>query len=87
VGGRKWDGNLSGKNKAIRFTSARVKIPLGYSLGDHKVSEASTCKYLGIILRSVLSWVDQVIYTAQKAWKALHFVMRVLKRGDRNTKV
>ena len=25
-------------------------------------------------------------YTAQKAWKALHFVMRVLKKGNRNTK-
>jgi len=22
----------------------------------------------------------------QKAWKALHFVMRVLKKGNRNTK-
>jgi len=30
--------------------------------------------------------VDQVNYTVQKAWKALHFVMRVLKRGNRNTK-
>jgi len=24
---------------------------------------------------------------AQKAWKALQFVMRVLKKGNRNTKV
>ena len=30
--------------------------------------------------------MDQANYTAQKAWKALHFVMRVLKEGDRNTK-
>jgi len=30
--------------------------------------------------------VDQVNYTAQKGWKALHFVMRVLKKGNRNTK-
>ena len=30
--------------------------------------------------------MDQVNYTAQKAWKALHFVMRVLKEGDRKTK-
>jgi len=26
--------------------------------------------------------VDQANYTAQKAWKALHFVMRVLKKGN-----
>ena len=30
--------------------------------------------------------MDQVNYTAQKAWKALHFVMCVLIKGNRNTK-
>jgi hypothetical protein len=49
-----------GKSKAIRFTRARGKNPLGYSLGDQKIPEASSCKYLGIILRSDLNWVDQV---------------------------
>jgi len=44
------------KSKAIRFTRARVKNPLGYSLGDQKIPEASSCKYLGIILRSDLNW-------------------------------
>jgi len=33
-----------GKSKAIRFTRARVKNPLGYSLGDQKVPEASSYK-------------------------------------------
>ena len=56
-----------GKSKVIRFTSARVKNPLGYSLGDQKIPEASSCKYLGIILRSNLNWVDQVNYVVQKA--------------------
>jgi len=60
-----------GKSKAIRFTRARVKNPLGCSLGDQKIPEASSCEYLGIILRSDLNWVGQVNYTAQKAWKAL----------------
>jgi hypothetical protein len=40
---------------------------LKYSLGDHRVPEASSCKYLGIIIRSDLSWADQVNYTVQKA--------------------
>jgi len=74
------------KNKAIRFTRARVKNALGYSLGDQKIPEASSLKYLGIILRSDLNWVDQVNYIAQKAWKTLDFVMRVLKKGNMNTK-
>ena len=30
--------------------------------------------------------MDQVNYPAQKAWKALHFVMCVLKTVNRNTK-
>ena len=69
-----------GKSKAIEFARARVKNPLDYSLGDQRIPEKSSCKYLGIILRSGLNWVDQVNYRAQKAWKALHFVMRVQKR-------
>ena len=33
-----------------------------------------------------LNWADQANYRAQKAWKALGFVMRVIKKGNRNTK-
>ena len=53
-----------GKSKEIRFMRAQVKNPLGYSIVDQKFPEASNCKYLGIILRSNLNWVDQVNYTA-----------------------
>jgi hypothetical protein len=35
-----------GKSKAIIFTRARVKNPLGYSLGDPKLLEASCCTYI-----------------------------------------
>ena len=56
------------KSKAIRFTRARVKDPLNYSLMDILIPKASSCKYLGIILRSDLSWADQVNYTVKKAW-------------------
>jgi hypothetical protein len=57
------------KSKAIRFTTAWVKNPLGYSLGTQKFPEASSCKYLGIILQSDLNWVEQVNHTAQKSLK------------------
>ena len=69
----------NGKSKAIRFMRARVKNPLVYSLVDQKIQESGSCKYLGIILRSDLNWVDQVNYIVQKAWKALYFVIGVLK--------
>jgi len=55
------------KTKAVRFTTARVKDPLDYSLANILILEASSCKYLGIILRSDLSWADQVNYTVKRA--------------------
>jgi hypothetical protein len=53
---------------------------------DTQILEASSCKYLGVILCSDLGWVDQVNYTVRKAWKAQHFTMRILKKGNSNTK-
>jgi hypothetical protein len=43
------------KCKAIRFMRAQVKNPLGYSLCDQKIPEASNCKYLRIIIRPEVS--------------------------------
>jgi len=74
------------KSKAVRFTRARVKNPLDYSLANTLISEASSCKYLGIILRSDLIWADQVNYTMKRAWRALLFTMRILKEGNSNAR-
>jgi len=74
------------KSKAICFTRARLKDPLDYSLANTLIPEASSYKYLGIILGSDLSWADQVNYTVRKAWRSLHFTMRILKKGNSNTK-
>jgi hypothetical protein len=49
------------------------------------IPEASSCKYLGIILSSDLTWADQVNCTVKKTCKALHFTMRILKKGNSNT--
>jgi hypothetical protein len=70
------------KCKTFRFTGARVKKPLNYKIGDQLFPEASSCRYLGIIFRSDLSWTDHVNYTVKKAWKALHFIMRIHKKGE-----
>jgi hypothetical protein len=74
------------KIKAVLFTRTRVKDRLNYSIMDKLIPEASSCKYLGIISRSDLSWADQVNYTMKKTWKALHFTTRILKKGNSNTK-
>ena len=67
-----------GKSKAVSFTRAQVKDLLNYIFGDQRIPEASSCEYLEIILCRDLSWADEVNYTVQKAWKALHFIMCVL---------
>jgi len=76
----------SSKCKAVRFTRARVKNPLNYKIGDQLIPEASSCKYLGTIFRSDLSWADQVNYTVKMAWMVLHFIMRIFKKGNSSTK-
>ena len=74
------------KSKALSFTRAWVKVLLNYFLGDQKIPEASCYKYLGIIIQSDLSWANQVNYMAQKAWRALHFIKHIVKKGNKNTK-
>jgi hypothetical protein len=55
-----------GKSNAVRFKRARMKDTLNYSLLDNEIPEASSCKYLGILLRSDLSWTDHFNYRAKK---------------------
>jgi hypothetical protein len=56
-----------GKSKALSFTRTWLKDPLNYSVQDQVILEAGSCKYLGIILCSDLSWSDHVYYMVTKA--------------------
>jgi len=76
----------AGKSKVISFTKARVKARIRYYFGDQLIPDASSFKYLRIIIRSDLNWAYRVNYTLRKAWKALHFIMPILKKGNNNTK-
>jgi len=69
------------KSKALSFTRDRVKDPLNYPFGDQKIPEDNCCKYLGIIIRSDLSWADRVNYTFKKPGG------QYLKNGNKNTKL
>jgi len=75
-----------GECEAVNFTQSRVKERIRFYFGDQFIPEASTFKYLGIIIGSDLNWADHVNYTLRKARKALHFIMRTLKKGNNNTK-
>ena len=74
------------KSKAVSFTKARVKERIRYYFGEQLIPEASSFKYLGIIICNDLNWADHVNYTLRKAWKALHFMMCIFKKGNNNTK-
>ena len=73
-----------------------MKLIALYGSATHQLSQNAikrlatlgqkTFKYLGIIIRSDLNQADHVNYTLRKAWKALHFTMRILKKGNNNTK-
>jgi hypothetical protein len=65
-----------GKCKAIIFTRPWVTLLVTKKLRKRVVI---------LILQSHLNWLDQVNYTSQKAWKALHFVMCVLNKRNGNT--
>jgi len=73
------------QSKAVSFTEGRVKERVRY-FGEQLIPEASSFKHLGIIIGNDLNWADHVSYTLWKAWKSLHFVMRVLKKGNNNMK-
>ena len=61
-----------------------MKDQINYYFGYQIIPEASGFKYFGIITGSDLNWTDDVNYTLRKPWKALHFIMRILKQGNNN---
>ena len=74
LGGRKQNENKSKSNYGTKLHESQGKDPLHYSIGDQRIPKASFCRYLGMIIRSDLSWADHVVYTAFryaycKKWK------------------
>jgi len=67
-----------GKSKEASFAKARVKEGIRYYFGDQLIPEASSFKYLGIIIRSDLNWADHVNYTLRNEWTAIYFIMCTL---------
>ncbi|KAJ4439423.1 hypothetical protein ANN_07547 [Periplaneta americana] len=74
------------KSKAISFARKINKIVASYTLGGETIPEVNKCKYLGITFSSDLGWGEHVTDTAGKAWRALHFVMRILSKGSDKSK-
>ena len=76
-----------GKSRAVIFTKARIKKGTRHYFGEQLIPEASSFKYLGIIIRNDVNWADHVNYTLRKSRKVLHFIMRILRKGINSTKL
>jgi hypothetical protein len=51
----------------------------------HSNPRSEQWEILGIDLCSDLGWADQVSYTVKMVWKALHFTLHILTKGNSNT--
>jgi hypothetical protein len=60
------------KSKAVSFTKVRVKERLRYYFGEQLIPEASSFKYLGIIIHNELNWADHLNYPYEKHGR--HFI-------------
>lgn len=74
------------KSKSITFCRKKQEIRLNYKIGGATVPQEDCCKYLGVYLKSNLTWDSQIDQVSGKAWRALHFVMRNLKKANPKTK-
>ena len=77
-----------GKKKAVIFTRAQVKELLNYFGGGPKNIgiEQQQQHIFWNNLSKHLSLADQFNYTVQEAWKAHHFIICFLRKGNINTK-
>ena len=59
-----------------------MEDPLNYTLGDQLILEASSCKYLGIIIGSDLSWTDHVELHGEKGLEGTTFHNVYTQKGE-----
>ncbi|KAJ4447467.1 hypothetical protein ANN_09474 [Periplaneta americana] len=70
------------KSKSIIFCKTREETSLNYEFSGVVIPQEQCCKYLGVYLNSKLSWGEHVDNVTGKAWRALHFIMRILRKAN-----
>ncbi|KAJ4448791.1 hypothetical protein ANN_00182 [Periplaneta americana] len=70
------------KSKSITFCKTREETSLNYEFSGVVIPQEQCCKYLGVYLNSKLAWGEHVDNVTGKAWKALHFIMRILRKAS-----
>ncbi|KAJ4440472.1 hypothetical protein ANN_08613 [Periplaneta americana] len=70
------------KSKSITFCKTREETSLNYEFSGVVIPQEQCFKYLGVYLNSKLSWGEHVDNVTGKAWRALHFIMRILRKAS-----
>ncbi|KAJ4430057.1 hypothetical protein ANN_22265 [Periplaneta americana] len=70
------------KSKSITFCKTRGETSLNYEFSGVVIPQVQCCKYLGVYLNSKLSWGEHVDNVTGKAWRALHFIMKILRKAS-----
>jgi hypothetical protein len=70
------------KTQRISFKrTLKGKLSFDYTINGNILVCSNSCKYLGVICDSKLSWDEHIQSTVKKANRRLQFVMRNLKKG------
>ena len=71
------------KTSLIRFCRSRNLLSWSYVMNGSALAEGHDCKYLGMTITRDLQWGPHISGIVSKAYRALHFVMRVIGKGSR----
>ena len=74
------------KTKLVRFHRGRRAYQWDYALDGSVLEEDYYCKYLGITFTKDLQQGPHINRVVDKAYRALHFIIRVLGRSSLSSK-
>ncbi|KAJ4434444.1 hypothetical protein ANN_23006 [Periplaneta americana] len=70
------------KSKSITFCKTREETSLNYEFSGVVIPQEQCCKFLGVYLNTKRSWEEHVDNVTGNAWRALHFIMRILRKAS-----
>ena len=65
------------------FMTFHCKFNSEYNINGHSISQSTSCKHLGVIFTSMLSWRQHYDMITSKAYKSFGFLRRVFKNSHR----
>ena len=70
----------------LTITHKTLPFPSQYSISNHAIQQATSAKYLGVILTNNLSWSEHITKITNKANSTRAFLQRNLSRCQSSVK-